>query len=209
MSNREYSFVSRWRVPGNAGDVAEIMSDPLRMPSWWPSVVLSAVEADDEGGVAYRLESKGWMPYVVRWRLRILPRERPLLIEFRADSDLEGHGECAIEQAGADVLLAFDWRVAARRPSLRLTAKLFQPLFVANHRWVMAMGEQSLRLEMQRRAAVSDAERAAIPPPPNPVGSRASWSMLFAVALSLIVPGSILLRCLAKRGERVEPGDAP
>ena len=33
----------------------------------------------------------------------------------------------------------------------------------------MAQGEQSLKLELARRRATSDAARASIPPPPGPV----------------------------------------
>jgi hypothetical protein len=43
-----------------------------------------------------------------------------------------------------------------------------KPLFEANHRWAMAQGEESLKLELARRRATSDAARARIPPPPGP-----------------------------------------
>jgi hypothetical protein len=44
-----------------------------------------------------------------------------------------------------------------------------RPIFAANHRWAMARGEESLRLELARRHAKSDEERARIPVPPQPV----------------------------------------
>ncbi|HEX7668148.1 MAG TPA: hypothetical protein VF395_01125 [Polyangiaceae bacterium] len=44
-----------------------------------------------------------------------------------------------------------------------------KPFFAANHRWAMGRGEQSLRLELARRHAGSDATLlAAIPEPPGP-----------------------------------------
>lgn len=42
-------------------------------------------------------------------------------------------------------------------------------MFEANHRWAMAQGEESLKLELARRRATSDAARASIPAPPGPV----------------------------------------
>ena len=39
----------------------------------------------------------------------------------------------------------------------------------ANHRWAMGQGEQSLKLELARRRATSDAARSTIPAPPGPV----------------------------------------
>jgi hypothetical protein len=44
---------------------------------------------------------------------------------------------------------------------------LLRPVFAANHKWPMARGEQSLRLELRRRRARSDREgrhRATQPP---------------------------------------------
>jgi predicted nucleic acid-binding protein len=46
---------------------------------------------------------------------------------------------------------------------------LLRPMFAANHRWAMELGEQSLKLELARRRATSDAARSTIPPPPGPV----------------------------------------
>ena len=55
----------------------------------------------------------------------------------------------------------------------RTTSWALRRLFEANHRWAMRRGEESLRLELQRRRAQSDAERDAVPPPPPRVrGAR-------------------------------------
>ena len=63
----------------------------------------------------------------------------------------------------------YDWRLRADKPLLRNLSFLLRPLFEANHRWAMAQGETSLKLELQRRRATSDEARATIPPPPGPV----------------------------------------
>ena len=44
-----------------------------------------------------------------------------------------------------------------------------KPIFAANHRWAMARGEQSLRLELARRLAAGNPTiLAALPRPPGP-----------------------------------------
>ncbi len=44
-----------------------------------------------------------------------------------------------------------------------------KPIFAANHRWAMSRGERSLKLELARRHAGSDAAlQVAIPAPPGP-----------------------------------------
>src|SRR5207249_4543352 len=70
---------------------------------------------------------------------------------------------------GSVVDITYDWRLRAEKPLLRNLSFLLKPLFEANHRWAMAQGEESLKLELARRRAISDAARAAVPPPPGPV----------------------------------------
>jgi len=59
------------------------------------------------------------------------------------------------------------WRIRAEKGVLRRFSFVMKPLFAANHRWAMARGEESLRLELARRRAAGDpAILAAIPAPP-------------------------------------------
>lgn len=71
-------------------------------------------------------------------------------------------------QDGAFVDISYDWRISAEKPLLRRLSFLLKPIFAANHRWAMARGEESLVLELRRRHAQTEAERAAVPPPPGP-----------------------------------------
>ena len=73
------------------------------------------------------------------------------------------------------VVLTVDERPRRRRlgpgPRRRFAGALgplLRPLFTANHLWAMRRGEESLALEVARRRAGSEAERAAVPPPPAP-----------------------------------------
>jgi hypothetical protein len=46
---------------------------------------------------------------------------------------------------------------------------LLKPVFSANHRWAMARGEESLRLELRRKRALGSGRDAGlVPPPPAP-----------------------------------------
>ena len=60
-----------------------------------------------------------------------------------------------------------------------------KPLFEANHRWAMARGEESLRLELARRRATSDAARAQVPAPPGPVTYAAVGLLAGAAAVGV------------------------
>ena len=65
--------------------------------------------------------------------------------------------------------MTYDWTVLAEKGVLKHLSLVMKPVFGANHRWAMARGEESLRLELARRRAAGDPiVSAAIPPPPGP-----------------------------------------
>jgi hypothetical protein len=59
-------------------------------------------------------------------------------------------------------VITYNWRVSAIKPLLRWLSWLLRPVFAANHRWAMARGEESLRLELRRRRATSETERRRV-----------------------------------------------
>ena len=73
--NNDYHFISRWRVEGTCGEVADILGDPLALPRWWPSVYLRVDELrppDARGlGRRVRLGTKGWLPYTLEWEFEV------------------------------------------------------------------------------------------------------------------------------------------
>jgi len=91
-------------------------------------------------------------------------------------------GVWTLEQKGDVVDVQYDWRIRADKPLLRYGTPVFRPVFGANHRWAMARGEESLKLELQRRRAKTDAERLAVPAPDFELYSR----QVFAEQRSLI-----------------------
>jgi hypothetical protein len=169
----DYHFVSRWRVEGTCGEVADILGDPLALPQWWPSVYLQVDELrpPDANGVGrrVRLHTKGWLPYTLRWEFEVVESRYPYGFMLMAAGDFDGHGVWTFEQQGPSVDIIYDWRISAEKPLLKNLSFLLKPLFEANHRWAMAQGEESLTLELARRRATSDAARARVPAPPGPV----------------------------------------
>jgi hypothetical protein len=168
-----YHFVSRWRVEGTCGEVADILGDPIALPRWWPSVYLDVQELAPPGpggvGRRARLRTKGWLPYTLRWELEVVDSRYPHGFAIVATGDFDGRGVWSFEQDGRFVDITYDWRLRAEKPLLRNLTFLLRPMFESNHRWAMAQGESSLNLELARRRATSAAALARIPPPPGPV----------------------------------------
>jgi hypothetical protein len=176
MSN-DYVFVTRWRVEASIEEVSEILHNGSDLARWWPAVYLEAHQLESgnsrgEGNVV-ALYTKGWLPYTLRWRLRVTESRHPRGFALEASGDLVGRGEWTFTQDGPFADIVYDWRVRADKPLLRYGSLIFKPIFAANHRWAMATGEQSLKLELQRRHARTPAEKSAIPPPPPPTFVRA------------------------------------
>ena len=191
LTGHSYYFITHWRIPGACGEVADILSDPLALPRWWPSVYLDVVELQppDANGLnrRVRLRTKGFLPYTLGWNFTVVESRYPHRYAIVADGDFEGRGVWTIEQDGPFVVVTYDWRVAARKPLLRNLSFLLRPIFEANHRWAMAQGQTSLMLELARRRVTSETARAKIPPPPGPV----TYAGIALVTGAAVVAGAL------------------
>jgi len=94
--------------------------------------------------------------------------------------------------------ITYDWRISAEKPLLKNLWFVLKPVFEANHRWAMALGEESLRLELARRRATSDAARARVPAPPGPV----TFAGVALVAGAAAVGAGLAYLMLRPRGKR-------
>ncbi len=168
-----YHFVTVWRVAGTIPEVQAVLGDGEALTRWWPAVYLDVVPvaAGDARGVGATAElfTTGWLPYTLRWTLRITEPMTDAGFALAASGDLQGTGRWAFVQDGPEVEITYDWRVAATKPLLARLSWLLRPAFAANHRWAMARGEQSLALELRRRRA---ADPATVPLPPGPTFRR-------------------------------------
>jgi hypothetical protein len=198
MSDSDYHFVSRWRVEGTCGEVADVLGDPLSFPRWWPSVYLAVEElrpADARGlGRTARLHTRGWLPYTLLWQSEIVETRYPYGFTIVATGDFDGRGEWTFEQDGDVVDITYDWRLRAEKPLIKQLTFLLRPVFESNHKWAMTQGETSLRLELERRRATSEAFRAQIPPPPGPISYGA-----VAIVAGAVGVGASLAYLIARR----------
>ncbi len=160
-----YHFLTRWRVRATPEEVYAIVSAPLEYPRWWPSVYLAV---DETGPRRFRLHTRGWLPYTLRWDAETVVAERPGRIEVAASGDFEGRGIWSIRADGEFTDISFDWNLRAEKPVLRNLTFLLRPVFEANHRWAMEMGLQSLELELERSRAMTARAMNSIPAPPRP-----------------------------------------
>jgi hypothetical protein len=203
--SHEYQFLSRWRVEGTCGEVADILGDPLALSQWWPSVYLGVDELrppDAHGlGRRARLHTKGFLPYTLTWELEVTETRYPYGFTIAASGDFDGRGVWTFEQDGSFVDVTYDWRLSAEKPLLRNLSFLLRPLFEANHRWAMAQGEQSLKLELLRRRASSDAVRVNIPLPPGPVTYA---GVAIVVGAAAVGAGLVYLMMRARRSQHTE-----
>jgi hypothetical protein len=172
MSSNDYVFQTRWRFAGTQDEIAEILADGPGLMRWWPSVYLDVkeIEPGEVSGVGKVIElyTKGWLPYTLRWSFKVTEAIRPCRIALEAWGDFNGSGVWTIEPDGDFVNVIYDWTVRADKPILRYLSLLMKPVFSDNHVLAMKMGEQSMQLELLRRRAASETERAAIPAPPAP-----------------------------------------
>jgi len=169
-----YRYVNHWRVRGPIEEVAAVLRDATSYPRWWPSVYL-AVEpiVDGSGEERRRVRSQGFLPYAIEFTARVVDERLPHGFSVEAEGEMQGRGDWQLSADGDWVDIVYRWQVSGNKMLWRTTSWALRPLFEANHYWAMRRGEESLRLELQRRRAQTAVERDAVPPPPPPVrGAR-------------------------------------
>ena len=107
----QYEFLSRWRVEGTCGEVADILGDAPALARWWPSVYLHVEELEppDARGLGrrVRLHTRGWLPYTITWEFEIVESNYPHGFALVATGDFDGRGIWAFEQDGPFVNIAY------------------------------------------------------------------------------------------------------
>lgn len=199
MASNDYHFVTHWRVKGAVKEINDVLGDAPDLARWWPSVYLDVqvVEPGDENyiGRVISLYTKGWLPYTLRWQFRVTESSYPYGFRLDAWGDFIGRGIWTFKQDGEWVDVTYDWKITADKPLLRTFSFLLKPIFGANHHWAMRKGEVSLNLELARRRAANDRERALIPAPPGPTPvSPVPWLMGALGILAFVVGLIYLLR---------------
>ena len=181
VASNDYHFITTWRIPATPDEITDVLGDAPALARWWPSVYLTVSEAaaGDERGVGKVVDlwTKGFLPYTLRWRFTVTESEPPTGFRIEASGDFVGRGIWTLRpEAGPDdpggpmTSVTYDWLIIAEKGILKTLSIVMKPIFSANHRWAMARGETSLKLELARRHAADDPTiRAAIPAPPGPI----------------------------------------
>jgi hypothetical protein len=179
VAANDYHFITTWRIGATPDEISGILGDAAALARWWPSVYLDVrVERDGDThglGKVVDLYTKGWLPYTLRWRFEVTEVNPPHGFRLDATGDFVGRGIWTLKEVAVPgqmepvTLVTYDWLVLAEKGILKRLSWVMKPIFSANHRWAMARGEESLRLEIARRRAAGDiALLAAIKPPPGP-----------------------------------------
>ena len=172
MATNDYHFIDKWRVEGNVKEVADILEDALSLSTWWPSVYFEVKELEKggEGGVGklISLRAGGWLPYTLRINFRTIESRYPNGFSMDATGDLEGKGIWILKQDGPFVDVTYDWTIRANKPIIDKLSFLLKPIFRSNHSWTMKRGEESLKLELLRRRALTKEDALFVPAPPRP-----------------------------------------
>jgi hypothetical protein len=163
MPANEYQFITRWRLPGSPEQVSDLLGDTETLLRIWPSLYSSAtvLAPGDERGVGkvLRVETKGHLPYTLRWTFEVVESRHPYGYSIEARGDMVGRGVWIIEpRADNQTHVTYDWRVRTDKPLLKWLSPVLKPLFKSNHDAVMADGEAGLRaqlLRLQREGGVA------------------------------------------------------
>lgn len=194
MATNDYHFITHWRVQASRQEVVNIISDATDLVRWWPAVYLDVkvLEPGGENGMGKLVDlyTKGWLPYTLRWQFRTIESRGLDGFTLEALGDFIGRGIWTFEQDGLFVNIVYDWKIQATKPLLRKLSFLMKPIFATNHKWAMAKGEESLKLELARHHAATPAERAKIPAPPPPTTSS---SVPMLLAMGAVMAGVVLL----------------
>src|SRR3712207_5907349 len=124
MSSNAYEFTTRWRVKGTCAEISdELGGEASELLRWWPSLYLDAkvLEQGDQQGIGrvVALYTKGWLPYTLRWNLKITNIRYPHGFTLQAIGDFDGTGDWNFKQDGEWVDITYDWKIFADKPLLR------------------------------------------------------------------------------------------
>lgn len=202
MIDNYYEFLDHWQVEGTVEEVARIVYEGPGYSSWWPGVYMESKElVPGDGHMVGRVVEfyeHAFLPMNIRWRAKVLSSDWPNSMNIEAMGALRGTGLWKLEQNGKNVDITLDWRVHTSSPVEKYLSPIVRPVARLNHNWAMKRGEQSLRLELQRRRAKTEAERASIPPPPGPAFTTTPLAAAGLGGLAIIA-ALIFWRLLAGR----------
>ena len=190
----DYTFLTIWRVAGTIDEVKAVLGDAQALPRWWPSVYLTVTTVADAGadgtGATVDLHTTGWLPYTLRWRLRITEPMTDSGFALSGAGDLNGSRAVDLRAGrprGADQL-----RLAReRRQALAAKARL------------------AAEAGVRRQSSVGDGARRGEPAPRAPSSEddgsgrrRGAGSAATSGDVRLVEPMTRTVRCTPCRAAR-------
>ena len=167
--SRLSTFRPDWLVPAAIEEVAAILSEPERLPEWWPAVYLSVASStpaprtgSDDGRLPHpRLAPLH--PALAGPRRRGPPPARAG--PSRRPATSSGRGTWSLAQRGDLAAVDYDWRIDVEKPLLKPLTPLLRAVYAANHRWAMARGLEGLPAASSSAAAPPSELRPPGSPP--------------------------------------------
>lgn len=155
MPANHYHFVTDWLLPAPREAVWPLLADATTYPAWWPGVYLEVIVEDGPTGVAVgrrtRFHTRGFLPYHLFWTAEVVEVDAPATLAIRAHGDFEGQGRWILTPHATGTRATLDWELDADKPLLRWLSPVARPIFAANHRWMMARGEDGLKAYLARQ----------------------------------------------------------
>jgi hypothetical protein len=128
--------------------VWKVVMDLQRYPAIWkdfPSVRLIRGDGRSPGS-AFACETRGSLPYSLRYVLEVVRFDEPRSALLRSSGDLVGTGRWEFsEPEPGSTLATYYWDVSLTRPILNLVASLARSFLERNHTAVMARGYRALK----------------------------------------------------------------
>jgi len=148
----QYHFRTDWRFRAPLARTWPVIVSLERYPGWWKDFRRVRLRSGDgrRPGSIFDCETRGALPYSLRYSLELLRVEEPRLIELRSAGDLIGTGRWELSSPHpSESLATYYWDVATTNPLLNLLAPLARGLFARNHEQVMARGYEALRRHLE------------------------------------------------------------
>ena len=185
MAGAGFTLATRLAGGGFIEEVAAILSEPERLPEWWPAVYLAVeiIAPGDAGGLGRTVafHTRGWLPYTLRWQARLVEDRRPHGWTIAATGDLVGRGVWTPGAAGRPRRHRLRLAIEVEKPLLKPLTPVLRPVYAANHRWAMARGLEGCGASSSAAAPPPEFRRPCRPTPPRrgaprcraPSGTRA------------------------------------
>ena len=142
----EYRYIDRWHVDAPVEEAYDFIGNMLGYPAWWGRVFLSVTgdPGPPQAGSTVRIESRSFLPYIIRWQIEITEADRPRTFSFRMSGDYLGSGRWAFTPAAEGTSVTFEFEPLIEKRVVKYLSPFVRPVFLWNHGWAMKRGQEGL-----------------------------------------------------------------